>query len=428
MRKISIAKKVAASVLAVALAASTVQFEGQMAAADEAQDAVITQTEENVITEAATETVTASQEGKVVLSVEKFTIGQGFVVEPVEVSFKGETTIADIFTEVMNEKKIEFVNGSTNGTFYLSSIKNADNGTVNIPSAISDMEPYNQYWISEDTFVYPPTNDSNDGNEDFPNLGEFAYCNMAGWMFTRNGELSSDYASAEKVSDGDVIRFQFTVYGYGADLGIGYGIPANLEIPEKEDLIAALAKANNPKYLSNSKVKAMYEKAIAAASSYDSTEKDIMKAETALNAATDVLDVEETTTEEVTTQEITTAAVTTAAPTTQTVTTTAVPTTAAPTTAVSVQKAVINSVKNVKGKKAKVTLKKIKGVNGYQIKYSTSKKFKKATTKTTKKITYTIKKLSKNKKYYIKARAYRLVNKKKYYGSWSKVKKVIIRK
>ncbi len=64
--------------------------------------------------------------------------------------------------------------------------------------------------------------------------------------------------------------------------------------------------------------------------------------------------------------------------------------------------------------------------DGYQIAYSTSKKF---TSKTTKKVKTTktkkvISSLKKNKTYYVKVRAYKLVDGKKVYGSWSTIKKV----
>lgn len=48
---------------------------------------------------------------------------------------------------------------------------------------------------------------------------------------------------------------------------------------------------------------------------------------------------------------------------------------------------------------------------------------KKASAKTT-----TIKKLKLKKTYYFKVRAYKVVNKKKVYGTWSKVKKIKVKK
>ena len=86
------------------------------------------------------------------------------------------------------------------------------------------------------------------------------------------------------------------------------------------------------------------------------------------------------------------------------------------------------TLKNVKGKKIKVTFKKVSKATGYQITYSTSKKFKKAKSVTTAKTTHTIKKLKKKKTYYVKVRAYQIVDGKTYYGSYSSVKKIKIKK
>lgn len=87
---------------------------------------------------------------------------------------------------------------------------------------------------------------------------------------------------------------------------------------------------------------------------------------------------------------------------------------------------------NVKGKKVKLTWKKIKGVSGYQIMYATNKKFtKKKKTVKIKKASVTkktIKKLTKKKTYYFRVRAYKKVNKKTDYGVWNSVKKVKIKK
>lgn len=66
---------------------------------------------------------------------------------------------------------------------------------------------------------------------------------------------------------------------------------------------------------------------------------------------------------------------------------------------------------------------------GYEVQYALNKKFKKAKTKTTKKTTFTIKKLKKKKTYYVRVRAYTIdANRKKVQGKWSKVKKVKIKK
>ena len=84
----------------------------------------------------------------------------------------------------------------------------------------------------------------------------------------------------------------------------------------------------------------------------------------------------------------------------------------------------IKKIKKAK-KSLKITWKKINGVKGYQIQYSTSKKFKKAKKITIKKAKTTskaIKKLKAKKKYYVRIRTYITVNGKKKYSGWSKKK------
>ncbi|MFQ9515710.1 MAG: family 16 glycosylhydrolase [Eubacterium sp.] len=92
------------------------------------------------------------------------------------------------------------------------------------------------------------------------------------------------------------------------------------------------------------------------------------------------------------------------------------------------KKAKIKSLKNIKGKKIKLTIKKISGVKGFQIRYCDNKKFDGYITKNTTKRTVTIKHLKKKETYYVKVKAYKKISGKKTYGPWSKVKKVKIKK
>lgn len=88
-------------------------------------------------------------------------------------------------------------------------------------------------------------------------------------------------------------------------------------------------------------------------------------------------------------------------------------------------------VKNSAKKTMKVTFKKVKGADGYQISYSTSRKFKKGTVKktTSTKLSNTIKKLKKGKTYYVKVCAYKKDSTgKKIYGKDSAIVQVKIKK
>lgn len=88
-------------------------------------------------------------------------------------------------------------------------------------------------------------------------------------------------------------------------------------------------------------------------------------------------------------------------------------------------------IKSVKGKKNgfKITWKKVSGVKGYQIKYSTNKYFFESLTrsknvKKAKTTSATVKNLRKGKTYFVKVRTYKIVKGKKVYSNWSKVKTV----
>lgn len=86
------------------------------------------------------------------------------------------------------------------------------------------------------------------------------------------------------------------------------------------------------------------------------------------------------------------------------------------------------SKSQAKQKAVVVTWKPAKDVDGYEIQVATDKKFKKnkKSVKVNKKKAKkkTVKNLKKNKKYYVCVRSYKIVNGKKVYGKWSKVKVV----
>ena len=139
---------------------------------------------------------------------------------------------------------------------------------------------------------------------------------------------------------------------------------------------------------------------------------------TTATAETTTVATAETTTPVAVETTTTTANTTTVAP---TPTTTAKVTTTQKPTAQKVSVGNTRITKIVKTKKsAKVIYKKIAKVSGYQLQLSRSSKFKKAVTKTTKKISYKFKKLKANKKYYVRVRGYVKTSNGTAYGKWRK--------
>lgn len=94
------------------------------------------------------------------------------------------------------------------------------------------------------------------------------------------------------------------------------------------------------------------------------------------------------------------------------------------------KKQTIKKVSTAK-RKVKVNIKKDVKATGYQIVVAKNSRFSKGkkvlTKKGTRQVTYTITKLNSRKIYYVKARAYKTIGNKKYFGPWSKVKKIRIK-
>lgn len=88
-------------------------------------------------------------------------------------------------------------------------------------------------------------------------------------------------------------------------------------------------------------------------------------------------------------------------------------------------------LQNLKKRKVRITWKKVKNADGYQVYRATKKNGKYKLVKVVKgnkKVSYTNTKLKKNKKYYYKVRAYRTVKGKKVYGAFSSKKSISIKK
>ena len=80
------------------------------------------------------------------------------------------------------------------------------------------------------------------------------------------------------------------------------------------------------------------------------------------------------------------------------------------------------TAKNTGSKRVRISWKKVSGATGYQVYYSTSKSGEYKLLKTTSGLNYSKTGFKKGKTYYFKVRAYRTINGKKVYGSFSSVK------
>lgn len=201
---------------------------------------------------------TDDDEFKVVVSMEGLTLGQGLYYEPQAYTLseinallategygpldRSEVTAGLATLAFFIDHNIDYtMTGDWADTAYVSGIKDIDKGYLDIPSVITENGG--------------PTNDENDGNND-EYLGEFDYDSMSGWMITVNDFMINVGCAGWYLENEDqkalcpsdlgntyVVRWQFTLHGYGADLGVdtGWGMPAYFEGAKKAALYAAYA-------------------------------------------------------------------------------------------------------------------------------------------------------------------------------------------
>lgn len=249
--------------------------------------------------------------GYVYFTTEKVTLGQGFVIRPVKVGFYEGDTLADIADRALGDKS-----GYTEswGYTYLSSV--IDGGEPNgwtvedIPEKIQDA-------IASSGETLSTRNQAD-------RLQEYDYSSTSGWMFGLNNvglmagaesyvyEGSSAEDTTYTYADGDVLRLQFSIYGWGMDLNTwdsSWGSDALISFPNKDALIRLVAD-----YAYETDAKA-YVEAMSVLEDWDATAEEVVEATDALE--TYISGKQEGTTEEPTTEEPSTEEASTEEPSTE---------------------------------------------------------------------------------------------------------------
>jgi len=213
-----------------------------------------------------------SPKGYVTISVEKFTLGQGYIVEPIKVPFYEGDMVSHLITRLLgkgnytNTGTVDDKSGTVKSGFYLASVRDGFDGgeRTNIPQYILDE-------IEKDDKVEEVEYSRLENGF----LGEFDYTYMAGWMYCVNNWFPNYGSGVYEPHDGDVIRWQFTTHGYGSDIGGGMvnsdGTDANnfqgsyRSIANKDELTKKIAEinssSNKAKLLSNSEIRQAYDNA-----------------------------------------------------------------------------------------------------------------------------------------------------------------------
>ncbi|GGG67462.1 DUF4430 domain-containing protein [Paenibacillus radicis (ex Gao et al. 2016)] len=197
--------------------------------------------------------------GYVTVSVEKFTLGQGYVIEPVRVPLHEGDNAAAVISELLGENRYKH-GGSIESSFYLSSIYDPGAGEIHVPSYILQA-------IGGAGTIGDRT------NADW--LGEFDYTYKSGWMFAVNNAFPNVGSSDVLLENGDVVRWQYTVW-----LGEDLGVHGNLINPAQKDaLTGKVAEINSStdksEILADEEVRTAYDNAYAALTNMESSQSAV---------------------------------------------------------------------------------------------------------------------------------------------------------
>ena len=226
-------------------------------------------------------------------------MGGGYLVQPVEMPIiEGETAAQQLMRLLkMNGYNI-YYGGTPKASFYCAYIADGDktaaryNGyakgdvpdgvsristDINIPAMLAER------LIKEGNFFDPEDIKNCDGY-----LGEFVVSMGSGWMYSVNNVFPNVGFADYYVSDGDVVRVQFTL-GYGADIGgsaaMGGGSAGYWDTADKGELTRLIAAAGKSGLTDRENVRRAYKKALETVQILDASQKQTDAAAEALKKA-----------------------------------------------------------------------------------------------------------------------------------------------
>lgn len=226
--------------------------------------------------------------GQAVVTVEAFTLGGGYIIEPTYVDiYEGDST-ANALVKLLTERGFTYTNtGSIESSFYLATISSNQLSSIDvtgasIPTGLLEKLAEKRIDISD--------------RSDPTTLGEFDYTSFSGWMYCHNNVFPNVGFSGNYLADGDVVRVQFTLGGYGADIGGGYamgGVSTDYyPVANKDALTSRIAQINaeikkNANYLKDNSLQTAYDNAMTVLEDLLSSQADVDAALTALNKTPD---------------------------------------------------------------------------------------------------------------------------------------------
>lgn len=207
----------------------------------------------------------AAEKEYIYLSIEKFSIGQGSILEPTRIKIDADETVQSLLEKAVDADKLVIINSQYGD--YLDGIKDSDETVAAIPQFILDQ-------IENETVGDRALKGT---------LSSLDYTSQGGWFYALNNEGGAVAMGECKLKDGDVVRIMYSVYGYGTDIGFGFDAQSQksdasyIDIANRDELIKAIADA---------KVGTDKNTALAVLQNLESTKVQIDGAVKALNQPT----------------------------------------------------------------------------------------------------------------------------------------------
>lgn len=173
----------------------------------------------------------------VVVSMDAQTLGLGYMIKPTVVHTTKYTLASTVITDAIVQNIKEKYGLDLKGYTVKHVSEPAENyAYMNTGSVLNGFYLAQVYWPNQQNakiaqYILDVCNDKIDWDQVETDktgkyLGEFDYYNMSGWMYSisdwRDSETLPSFpgvgAAGWRMRDGEVVRWQFTVYGYGSDL------------------------------------------------------------------------------------------------------------------------------------------------------------------------------------------------------------------
>lgn len=225
---------------------------------------------------AAMAAIEKSGEITVTVSVEKFSVDGTYIIEPTEVTVPKYSQASVVVTDLLKE--------------YYKDAGYIEKGNDGKPYRMTGTE-INGFYLAS---VYDPTYKTDEEKGHAQNykgfLSEFDCGTYSGWMYCVNGSFPGVGASAYTLNNGDVMRWQYTCEGLGADIGADnsdWGSSESAAVADKDALTARIAEINKDKaaffaQTPDGSNKAAYENAMKVLANIASTQEEVDSALKAL--------------------------------------------------------------------------------------------------------------------------------------------------